>query len=134
MVTKKLSSIEKGNVISRGTIIQGEGQIDIFSSGSEAESATTLRKQSPYAPLGRSLNYSSAGQSDKSRRLRQILRPNAFRSRDVSSDNEFLNKRSVILSTRHKESTNKQEDDPCTEGADLLSMSDSKLGRHLQTS
>ena len=133
MVTKKLSlGNAKGNVISRGTIIQGEGQIDVFSSGSEAESASTQRKQSPYASLSRIRNHSSSGQSDKSNRIRQILRPNPFRSRDVSSDNEFLNRRSVILSTKNKASTNEQVHDLHPE--DLVSMSDSEIGRQFQTS
>jgi len=129
-----LNSIEKGNVISRGAIIQGEGQIDVFSSGSEAESASTLRKQSPYASLSRNINYPLSGHSDKSKRIRQILRPNTLRSRDISSDNEFLNKRSVILSIKNKAGAKEQEHDPHSEGADLISMSDSELGRHLQTS
>ena len=134
IVTKKLSSIEKGNAISRGTIIQREGQIDVFSSGSEAESASTLRKQSLYASLSRNINYSLPGPSDRSKRIGQTLRPNTFRSRDVSSDNEFLNKRSVILSVKTKASTKEQEHDPHPEKVDLISMSDSELGRHLKTS
>ena len=131
MFSKKLSSVKKGDVISRGTVIRGDGQIDILSSGSEAESSSMIGR--PFT------NASSKGDTpDKSQRLRQIfLRPNHIQrlspmpTREVASDNEVHGRLTLLQGIRQRVSADKEIKSSITGVSDAMSMSDSELGNHM---
>ena len=134
MVAKRLSSIEKGDVISRGTIVCGEGQMDIFSSGSEAENTcSTFRSPSSYTTASKGSPSIRGRQAQQTLRLRQMLGQKfPAGASEASSDNEYLRKRSVFPTMRSKlasDGEGKRSDR--SGGIDLMSMSDSELGRHL---
>ena len=135
MVTKRLSSIEKGDVISRGTIVCGEGQLDIFSSGSEAENASsTFKAPSAYTTSSKGSPSLQSRQSHQAQRIRQMI-GQKFQTgaSEASSDNEHLRTRRVFPPVRSRINAGiKGKSLDRSDGIDLMSMSDSELGRHLE--
>ena len=135
MAAKRLSSIDKGDVISRGTIVCGDGHMDIFSSGSEAENtASTFRTPSSYISSSKGSPTMQGRQSYQAQRFRQMMGQKfPTGASEASSDNEYLRTRKVFPAMRTKlNSDGKAKSSDRSGGVDLMSMSDNELGRHLE--